>query len=489
MAASVGATGRVGRGIVVILIVLALPIGLAGASFALLNITLRLPPSLRHAAFLLGGPIIFAIVAALLRRFSPTTDAIDFPANAPTAQADAPWMARADWASGEIRAGARAGAVTAWVVAIVWGLGSSPATLLMPRAVAAHGYGSLWLLVFPAADLCLLVWAARRTIRWRRYGESRFSLASLPGQVGGTLEGTLHIDRPPPATRPVNLKLTCIDRTRNAGNDSNVDRIVWSDDSSAVSDGSGAIPVAFYIPENCLPTDASNSRDRIAWRLSATAPGEGVPYAAEFEVPIFKVNETAAQIAEAARVRARRDYDVENHQEEPGSRIRIAPSADGATEIYFPAFRNPGPALFVGAFYVFWTAVLAVIHYGHAPLIFPIIWGLLDVILLFFLVSLWVGTTRVVIGDGEVTIHSGMLGVALRTRRVAAADIEVIRPDVGMTMGYTAYFRLQIRCQGGRTLNFGDGIPTRIEADWLAERMREQLGVGKGPAPRMAAAG
>ncbi len=290
MAASVVAAGRVGRRTVVLLMVLALPICLAGGSFALLNVTLRLPPRLRNAAFLLGGSIIFSIVGTLLRLLSrPAIRAIDCPADVPTAQVDAPWMARADWASGEIRAGARSGAVTAWVLAILWGLGSSPAALLMPRAVAEHGYVSLWLLAFPAASICLLVWAVRRTIRWRRYGESRFSLASLPGQVGGSLEGTLHIDHPPPATQPVNLRLTCIERTHGPGDGSNADRIVWSDDSSAVSDGGGAIPVAFYIPENCRPTDDSDWRDRIIWRLSAIAPGEGVPYAAEFEVPIFKV--------------------------------------------------------------------------------------------------------------------------------------------------------------------------------------------------------
>jgi hypothetical protein len=327
----------------------------------------------------------------------------------------------------------------------------------------------------------------RRTIRWRRYGESRFSLATLPGQVGGSLEGTLHIDRPPPSTQQLNLRLSCIRRTSGADN-SNVDRIVWSDDSSALSDGGGAIPVAFYIPENCCPTDDSDSRDRVIWRLSATAPGDSVPYAAEFEVPIFKVKETAAQIAEAVRVRARRESEVENHQEPPGSRIRITQTANGATEIYFPAFRNPGPALFVGAFYVFWTLVLAVILYGHAPLIFRIVWGLFDVLLLWWMISLWVGTTRVVIGDGEVAIYSGLLGAALFTRRVAAADIEVICPDTGMTAGNSSYCRLQIRCRGNRTLNFGDGIPSRIEADWLAERIREQLGLGKKLAPCVAAA-
>ncbi len=192
---------------------------------------------------------------------------------------------------------------------------------------------------------------------------------------------------------------------------------------------------------------------------------------------------TAAQIAEAARVRARRECDVETHQEEPGSRIRITPTADGATEIYFPAFRNPGPALFVGAFYVFWTLVLAALHYAHAPLIFPIVWGFFDAVLLLFLISLWLGTTRVVIGGGEVTIYSGMLGAALFTRRVAAADIEAICSDAGMTAGNAAYCRLQIRCHGNRKLNFGDGIPSRLEADWLAERMRGQLGLGKKPAP------
>ncbi len=482
MAGSVVAAGRGVRRTAVVLTLLALPIGLAGGSFALLHIMLRLPPRLRGLGFLVGGPIIFALVGALLRRLSGPTIVVDSSADASTAEVDAPWMARADWATGEIRAGARSRVITAWVVAILWSLLSSPAALLMPRAIAQRSYGSLWLLVFPLAGICLLVWAARRTIRWRRYGESRFNLASVPGQVGGTLEGTLHIDRPPPAMHPVKLKLTCVNRTRNAGNDSNVDQIVWSDDSSAVSDGGGAIPVAFYIPESCRPTSDSGSSDRIIWRLSATAPGEGVPYAAEFEVPIFKVTETVAQIDEAARVRARREHEVETHQEKPGSRIRITPAAGGATEIYFPAFRNPGPALFVAAFYVFWTVLLVVIHYGHAPLIFPIVWGFFDAIILMWMVSLWARTTRVVIGNGQVTIYSGILGAALFTRRAAAADIQAIGSDVGMTMGNTGYCRMQIRCRGSRTLNFGDGIPSRIEADWLAERMREQLGLRKEPA-------
>jgi hypothetical protein len=489
MAASVLRINRAGRLAVGALIVLGMPIVLAGGSFALLKITLHLPPWLRSIGFLLGASIIFSMVGAVLRLLGwPATTAADFRA-VPTAEVNAPWMARADWASGEIRSGARSGAVTAWVFAILWGLGSSPVALLMPRMVEEHGYASLWLLVFPAVGICLLAWAARRTIRWRRYGESRFKLASLPGQVGGTLEGTLHIDRPPPGIGPVNLKLTCINRTRDADGRSSTDRIVWSDDSSAVSEGDGAIPVAFYIPEDCRPTEGSDSSDRIVWRLSATAPGEGVPYAAEFEVPIFEVKETDEQIAEAVRVRARRERNVEAHQEEPGSRIRITPTASGATEIYFPAFRNPGPALFVAAFFVVWTVLLAVTLYAHAPLIFPIVWGFFDVLLLVWMVSLWAGTTRVVIGDGEVTIRSGMLGTALFTRRVAAADIETIRTDAGMTMGNTGYCRMQIRCHGSRTLDFGDGIPSRIEADWLAQRMREQLGLGKKSEPDAAAVG
>ncbi len=59
----------------------------------------------------------------------------------------------------------------------------------------------------------MLTWAMRLRRRFRQYGESRFTLASMPGQIGGSLSGSIHIDHPLPAGQEVALELECINRT------------------------------------------------------------------------------------------------------------------------------------------------------------------------------------------------------------------------------------------------------------------------------------
>jgi hypothetical protein len=46
-----------------------------------------------------------------------------------------------------------------------------------------------------------------------------------------------------------------------------------------------------------------------------------------------------------------------------------------------------------------------------------------------------------------------------------------------MTAGATVYRRMQVRYGERGELNFGDGIVDPIEADWLATRVGEALGL------------
>ena len=204
------------------------------------------------------------------------------------ANPDAPWMWREDWAAGEVRTSARRDANRLTIIAIAWSVATFPILFIAPhRALRGADYFALPSLIFPVIGVVILMWAMRMRQRLHEYGESWFAMASVPGQIGGALTGSIHIDKPIPPGEQVALELECINRTtRGFWHNLTVwDRILWHADQTSMSDSTGSIPVAFMIAPDCRPTDDSNPSSRIVWRLSARA-GQ---YRAEFEVPVFRI--------------------------------------------------------------------------------------------------------------------------------------------------------------------------------------------------------
>jgi len=201
---------------------------------------------------------------------------------------DRPWMWREDWASNEVRTSARRDANRLLIIAIAWCVATFPILLIVPhRALRGADYFAIPSLIFPLIGIVMLVWAMRLRRRFREYGESRFSIGSVPGQIGGSLVGSIHIDKPLPPGEQVALELESIKRTTRGNWHSLTvwDRTLWRSEQASMSDSEGSIPVAFMIAPDCRPTDDSNPKNRIVWRLSARA-GQ---YRAEFEVPMFRI--------------------------------------------------------------------------------------------------------------------------------------------------------------------------------------------------------
>src|SRR5208282_911503 len=204
----------------------------------------------------------------------------------------APWMWREDWARGEVRTSARRDANRLTVFAIAWCVATFPILFIAPhRAIRSADYFAIPSLIFPLIGLVMLAWAMRTRRRIRQYGESRFVMASVPGQIGGSLAGSIHPDKPPAAGQRVALELACINRTSRGTwhNLTTWDWILWRAEQTSMSDSTGSIPVAFLIASDCRPTDDSNPKSRIVWRLSAKASGAAGRYRAEFEVPVFRI--------------------------------------------------------------------------------------------------------------------------------------------------------------------------------------------------------
>jgi hypothetical protein len=204
------------------------------------------------------------------------------------ANPDRPWMWREDWASTEVRTSARRDANRLTVIAIAWCIAAFPILFIVPhRALRGADYFAIPSLIFPLIGVVMLVWAMRLRRRVREYGESRFVMTSVPGQVGGALTGAIHIDKQIQEGEQVALELECTMRsTRGNWHSLTVwDRILWRSEQTSMSDSQGSIPVAFMIAPDCRPTDDSNPKSRIVWRLSSRA-GQ---YRAEFEVPVFQI--------------------------------------------------------------------------------------------------------------------------------------------------------------------------------------------------------
>lgn len=209
----------------------------------------------------------------------------------------APWMWREDWARGEVRTSARRDSNRLTVIAIAWCVATFPILFIVPhRAIRSADYFAIPSLIFPLAGVVMLAWAMRMRRRVREYGESRFAIASVPGRIGGSLAGSIHAGKPLAAGQQVALELACINRTTYGAwhNLTTWDWILWHAEQTSMSDSTGSIPVAFLIASDCRPSDDSNPKSRIVWRLSAQASGAAGGYRAEFEVPVFRIGVPSA---------------------------------------------------------------------------------------------------------------------------------------------------------------------------------------------------
>jgi hypothetical protein len=144
------------------------------------------------------------------------------------------------------------------------------------------------------------------------------------------------------------------------------------------------------------------------------------------------------------------------------------------TEIVFPAARNPGAAGGLSAFLAIWLAAIwATVHFD-APLVFQLLFGFFGLFLLWATLHLWLGVTRVTVGDGTVVVSSGLLS-PVRERRLPAPDVAEVVARIGMQAGNTPYYDVILIRKDGKQIPAGRGIRDKREAEWLAGTLREAL--------------
>lgn len=410
--------------------------------------------------------------------------------NLKAAHPDEPWLWQKDWASGRVDDASRMTLWTSWAFALLWNLVSIPTGYAGVRAALYEGNkAGMFALLFPLVGAGLLVWALRTTLRFQKYGTSRFELSTIPGVIGHTIAGSVRVGAVLESPEGFYTTLSCIRRITTRGKDSSTtESILWQEDrhirGEQSRDASGMttrIPIAFRIPPDAQPCDSSNPNDRTLWRLKLSASVPGVDYASVFEVPVFR---TAASDRPLSNDEERQTHDQlipTDYRQPAGSRIAVTANVRGV-EIYFPAARNLGAATGVTLFTALWIAIVWFLIQVKAPLLFPIVFGLFGLLLIYGTLQLWLGVSRVTVNAGVVAVASGYISPGSE-RSLTAPEIADISATIGMQAGTTPYYDVVIVLKNGNKVIAGRSVRDKHEAEWLAITMKKTLGLDSAKAP------
>lgn len=372
--------------------------------------------------------------------------------------------------------------------AVVWTLISAPILFFIPRElerkpIAAIGF------IFPIIGVGLLAWAVMITLRWRRFGPAWFEMAA-PASPGGMCAGSIRtrLDRPSPGDGlVVTVRLTCLQRIiRGSGKHRSVrENILWQEEQGVPAEHilftptGAAIPVHFALPADARETTASKRSEGVFWALIVDASLPGVDLHEDFDVPVDggAVSErpvqndgpyTGAQSAKAPVTR----------QDLAAAGIHVRQTEAGV-EYHFGAARNPSFAIGLTVFVLIWTSALWLQIAIDAPVLFPLLTGLFELLLLVIAADLWLGTTTVTVGPHTVRCRRAIAGLGT-TRVIASTDIVKIDLHISMqTSGRsgTPYYEIRATTGAGRHRSLGSGIRNKAHAEWLAQEMRSAIGL------------
>ncbi len=422
--------------------------------------------------------VVCAGMIAFIFGLNARKGAAQAPAGKP-ADAGKPWCQRKDWAAGRITSSFRGTAAFLWIFAIFWNaISALVAFTIVPQELHRGNHGVLVVLIFPLVGIAMLIYAFNTTLAWRRYGQSIFEMAAVPGAPGGTLEGMIQLNTRLRPEHGLHLRLTCVRRTTTGtGKDRQAnEKILWQDEKWFRPDlpepeGHTGIPVYFQLPDN-QPESTPGKGDGIHWKLEASARVPGPNFQATFEVPVFKLPETPAPTDDPT---ASYQMSLDEVRRLIHSRIRVNDVPEGGREFVFPAARNPGFASGATVFWAIWTGVVGFMVWKQAPLIFPLVFGAIDLLMTVFAVDLWFRRSRVVVTPEQWTIETSWLGLKKR-RTLEPSGVTNIAAEVGATAGHSAYYDLKIRTRDRRDCTAAKYLGSKPEADWLVREMAGALG-------------
>ena len=393
---------------------------------------------------------------------------------------DQPWRWKQEWVEGRINASAKTRMIVSWVFAGFWNLISIPLLFIIPEEARSGNSLALIGLLFPVVGVGLLAWAGHSLIRWRKYGRSTFEMSSVPGVRGGTLEGRILTSGDLRPEDGFHVILSCVERrtTGSGKNRSTSESVLWQRAKVVGPEllerqtAGWTVPVRFGVPYELPSTDVEESTNRVLWRLEAAASVPGVDYAAQFEVPVFATDKSDSK--SSAHEVAQADADSPDTDEALRTAGIATENVSGGTRYLFKPARHVRPALGMTVFVLFWTGAIVFMLQVGAPLFFPIVFSLFDLLLLWGTLDLWVSVRRVVVAREALSFSGGLLGLG-RTHTVPVDDIAALKAVRGMQAGNHLYYRIQMTTRDKKKHTLATQLQSLQLAQSLIRRFEQVL--------------
>jgi hypothetical protein len=410
-----------------------------------------------------------------------------------------PWLWRTDWAIRRAESQNKKSEITSWVLAILCNMITLPFLFgMVPNFIRTGDPRVFLLLGFNLMGAILIVKALLATMEHRRFGDTYFEFDSLPFAPGERVGGRIQLKFETRAEHGIDLRLTCVRKIiTGSGKSSTTSQVVrWQADKNVPAEALApgplgrAIPVDFLPPADCLPTNHDNPNDQILWLLHAQADVPGVDYSADFEIPVFSGSTSPATasafgtgIATAADnsgFPTPQASDADSGEVPQPEQTQVVVSmGSGGTEFYFPAFRNPGRALTLFVVTAVWTSVIYFMYQRHAPVLFFVLFGLTDLLIIAGFLHVTFGSARISVRSGEILSHKGIFGMG-RTRRVQVSDVAAIAAVVSMQQGgnrTNALHAIRLRLKDGGKITLADEVASRQEARWVVSQIETLAGL------------
>lgn len=389
---------------------------------------------------------------------------------------DAPWRWRTDWTAGRVKSSKPAEMFIYWFFGIVFsGVGSI--LLFNIEEITRKGPIGYAVLLFPFAGIWMVGAAIYVTMRWLKYGQSHCDLVTNPGVVGGWFRAVIWARLKEIPAEGVETQLTCYHHyvSGSGKNRSTHRKVQWQETLvitpeflAREADGNVAIPVRVHVPFDVKPTTPGAPENRIEWELTAKAAMPGIDFAAAFPVPLFVTDESSEAIPSEAETESLKATKAPYHPS-----ILVEEKVDG-WEFYAPPRRSLSMTFSVTLFALIWTAIIVgMLYSGEIPLLFPIFFGLFDI--LFLTAAFWLcfGKVRVTFRGDTVRVEKKALGLGSDVT-LPLSSIQRIDGHITMQSGDVPYYTIRFHGNGRKRNTLG-GIKNKEEVNDLIALMERCL--------------
>ena len=367
-----------------------------------------------------------------------------------------------------------------WGVTLIWNLLSSPLLLAIPKEVDKGNNAILIAAVFPLIGAGLLLWAIKTTRRWLSIGATPLTLDPYPGSIGGQVGGSIATNIHYRAAHQFPITLSCLYSyvSGSGKNRSRKESVKWQAQGFARAEPAGRgsrLQFRFDMPTD-LPESESKDERYHFWRLNLKSEGLPVNIDRNFELPVFSTATSSRDI----RVDSTSHPLAQEKRDEQIESVMDMRQITGGLELYFPAGRNAGVKLGMIVFgLIFFAAGMGAGALG-APMIFPILFGLIGGgVVLGGLYSL-LNSLAVRIGRDGIQSQRKLLGLSIGQHNVRAAEVRELRIHKGGSMSsgteHKTFFSIKAHLISGDKITVAESLIGQQAAQQAAEAIATYSG-------------